>query len=273
MKFDWILNRIKERIYPYTHIDAVIVDESGTKLSDTISEINEKLIIQAEGVQSDWNESDSTSPSFILNKPSSIPTDGGNADTLEGKSSDYFASNDDLELHILNTDLHIPSGGEVGQILTKTAEGNGWTDVSSGGEGGVTDYTLLSNLPKINNVTVVGNKELSDYGITATAIGVEEGANNYIHPSYPIKESGLYKISVDNFGHVNNVTPVTKDDIISLGIPSTDTNTTYSVATHETDGLMDSQDKVKIDNTPNFIFSTTVPTELPENTICFVYEE
>ena len=217
MKFDWILNMLKERIYPYTHIDAVIVDDSGTKLSDTISEING---------------------------------------------------------HIDDADIHLPTGGEVGQVLTKTEMGNNWATVSGGdGEGGVTDYTLLSNLPKINNVTVVGNKGLGDYGVTATAIGVEEGANNYIHPSYPIKESGLYKISVDNFGHVNNVAPVTKDDITALGIPSEDTNTTYSITTHETDGLMSKDDKIRFDNYPKITFSTTVPEMLDDNEVRFVYEE
>ncbi len=35
-------------------------------------------------VQSDWNETDSASDAFILNKPTSLPANGGNADTVSG---------------------------------------------------------------------------------------------------------------------------------------------------------------------------------------------
>ena len=42
-------------------------------------------------VQSDWNETDTTSDAYILNKPASLPADGGNADTVGGKhASDFF---------------------------------------------------------------------------------------------------------------------------------------------------------------------------------------
>lgn len=48
----------------------------------------------------------------------------------------------------------------------------------------------------------------------------------YSHPTYTSYTSGLYKITVDNLGHVSGATAVTKTDITALGIPST--NTTYS---------------------------------------------
>ena len=41
-------------------------------------------------VQSDWNETDTTSDAYILNKPASLPANGGNADTLDGKHADDF---------------------------------------------------------------------------------------------------------------------------------------------------------------------------------------
>lgn len=40
----------------------------------------------------------------------------------------------------------------------------------------------------------------------------------YVHPSHSPASSGLYKITVDDLGHVSAVTPATKDDIITLGI-------------------------------------------------------
>ena len=58
--------------------------------------------------------------------------------------------------------------------------------------------------------------------------GITPGANKYVHPSYTAKGSGLYKITVDGMGHVSAVASVTKSDITALGIPGSDTNTTYS---------------------------------------------
>ena len=55
--------------------------------------------------------------------------------------------------------------------------------------------------------------------------GISYNANNYTHPSYYSKTSGLYKITVDSLGHVSAATSVTKSDITALGIPSQDTNT------------------------------------------------
>lgn len=203
-KFDWIVNKLKERIYPYTHADAVIMDDDGTKLSGKFTSINE---------------------------------------------------------HIEDAVLHVPSGGNVGQVLTKTANGNNWATVSSSGEGGTTDYTLLNNLPKINDVTVVGNKSSNDLGITASSIGVEEGANNYIHPT----TSGNKHIpSGGSSGKV------LKWSDNGTAIWETENNIPDASITES--GLMSAQDKLKVDKIPNLIYSTVVPDELPENTICFVYE-
>lgn len=45
-------------------------------------------------VQSDWNESNATSDAFIQNKPSSLPANGGNADTLGGQPISIFLTKD-----------------------------------------------------------------------------------------------------------------------------------------------------------------------------------
>lgn len=52
---------------------------------------------------------------------------------------------------------------------------------------------------------------------------IAEGANKYVHPVYNKQPSGLYKIAVDLTGHVSGVWPVSKDDIVALGIPAHDT--------------------------------------------------
>lgn len=52
--------------------------------------------------------------------------------------------------------------------------------------------------------------------------GIEEKANKYTHPPHTAAATtaeGLYKIEVDNLGHVTQTTDVTKEDITALGIP------------------------------------------------------
>lgn len=47
---------------------------------------------------------------------------------------------------------------------------------------------------------------------------IDDHANNYSHPTYTAAAEGLYKVAVDNLGHVSHTTAVTKDDITKLGI-------------------------------------------------------
>ena len=78
--------------------------------------------------------------------------------------------------------------------------------------------------------------------------GISTGANKYTHPSYTQRPSGLYKVTVDTYGHVSAAAAVVKADITALGIPGT--NTTYGVATQSVNGLMSSADKTKLDGMP-----------------------
>ena len=43
-----------------------------------------------DNTQADWDESDSTKKSYIKNKPTSLPANGGDADTLDGKHANDF---------------------------------------------------------------------------------------------------------------------------------------------------------------------------------------
>ena len=76
-------------------------------------------------------------------------------------------------------------------------------------------------------------------------------SDKYIHPSYDVHESGLYKITVDELGHISSVVAVSKDDIVGLGIPAQDT--TYEDATADTSGLLSATDKVAYDG-----YATTI---------------
>lgn len=104
MDFTYIKNYQKNTIYPYTHSDAVYTDElEKTTLTDSLNDIHEKLKNASESSQSDWNETDSASNSYILNKPRSLPANGGNADTLSGRSVNEFTLKTEFDSH--QTDL------------------------------------------------------------------------------------------------------------------------------------------------------------------------
>ena len=69
-------------------------------------------------------------------------------------------SGKDAKINGVNT-LNI----EAGTNITLDQEGNILTINSTGGSGGTSDYTDLTNKPKINNVELKGNKSLNDLGI------------------------------------------------------------------------------------------------------------
>lgn len=70
--------------------------------------------------------------------------------------------------------------------------------------------------------------EYNWYGTLVTTKLITSGGNGevvvdpYVHPTYTQYQSGLYKVSVDNLGHVNEVSAVKKEDITKLGIASAD---------------------------------------------------
>ena len=51
--------------------------------------------------------------------------------------------------------------------------------VSGGGGGGTSDYAQLSNLPQINNTTLLGNKSASDLGLVGAETGKGLSSNDY----------------------------------------------------------------------------------------------
>lgn len=94
-------------------------------------------------------------------------------------------------------------------------------------------------------VDKVEGKGLSTNDYTTAEKNKLAGLSNYTHPSYTAKANGLYKVTVDETGHVSAATAVAKSDITALGIPAQDT--TYTPATTTKDGLMSSADKSKLD--------------------------
>ena len=172
--------------------------------------------------------------------------------------------------------LHIPSGGASGQFLKWSADGTAvWAadNNTTYGEATTTSSGLMSSTDKskLNGIATGANNYSLPASTTTDLGGVKVGyttngknykvqldtSNNayvnvpwesgsYTHPTNTAYTSGLYKIVVDNLGHVTSAAAVTKTDITNLGIPSSDT--TYSTATSSTSGLMSSVDKAKLDS-------------------------
>ncbi len=57
-----------------------------------------------------------------------------------------------------------------------------------------------------------------------------DNLHNYEHPAYSAHQLGFYKFANDAIGSVSDAQPVTKKDITDLGIPESDTNTTYKLS-------------------------------------------
>ena len=75
----------------------------------------------------------------------------------------------------------------------------------------------------IDMITETTDKKVMTAAERTKLAGIAAGANKYTHPNYVAKTSGLYKVTVDDTGHISAVAAVTKADITALGIPSSDT--------------------------------------------------
>ena len=137
---------------------------------------------------------------------------------------------------------------EVGTVTTVDPKNEATIELIDNGlsEEGVQKYLLNASIPRgetglpgkgAGNVYVIGdNLEVGKKYLFVPAVsGSTEGTFvEYIpptipeHPSFPARSSGLYKITVNNQGHVTDVAAVTKADITALGIPGQDTNTVYT---------------------------------------------
>lgn len=85
------------------------------------------------------------------------------------------------------------------------------------------------------NVATTENNGLMSSADKAKLDGIEAGANNYTHPVYEAKQAGLYRISVDNTGHVATADKMTSEELAAEGISPAD-------HTHDLGELVDTLD-------------------------------
>lgn len=151
-----VINKVEsEAVYNYMKANNLInVDELyfikdadglATETDDGLMSSEDKIKLDSiqenaeQNVQSDWNVIDTSSDAYIKNKPTTLPANGGDADT-------------------------------------------------------VNNHTVESDVPE--------NAVFTD--------------TVYTHPNYEAKDNGLYKITVDDTGHVVESIAVTKDDITAF---------------------------------------------------------
>lgn len=124
------------------------------------------------------------------------------------------------------------------EVTNRTNAVSNLTNTVNSNKSTIDNYTIngakISTNPKIT-VTVEGSgNAVTTASFSGTVLTLTKGAtyNNYSHPagSGASKSTGLYKFSTDSTSHISGVTAVTKSDITALGIPSSDTNTTYTFA-------------------------------------------
>lgn len=124
------------------------------------------------------------------------------------------------------------------EVTNRTNAVSNLTNTVNSNKSTIDNYTIngakISTNPKIT-VTVGGSGNVvTTASFSGTVLTLTKGAtyNNYSHPagSGASKSTGLYKFSTDSTSHISGVTAVTKSDITALGIPSSDTNTTYTFA-------------------------------------------
>lgn len=131
-------------------------------------------------------------------------------------------------------------------------------------EAGTLDEDVLYVTPASESVTIPEATETTAGLMPPTSMkklkGIDEGANKYTHPSHTARASGLYKITVDSLGHVTAVSAVQKSDITGLGIPGSDT--TYSLASAYSNGLMSSAQYTKLNDIDDGANKTTVDAAL-----------
>lgn len=126
------------------------------------------------------------------------------------------------------TDLGIPAQDTTYELATQAKEGLMSKDDKAKVDGISTGATKTAASSTNGHVT-----------IDDTDVAV------YTHETFTAKESGLYKITVNQEGHVSATTPVAKKDITDLGIPGQDT--TYPLASAEAEGLQSAAHFTKVE--------------------------
>lgn len=169
---------------PVVNDATVTINQGGVeKGTFTLNQSGNATVNLNDGAQSDWDESDSTAVSYILNKPS-IPAPQVQADWDESDSTDvsYIQNKPtayDMQANFLETDNTKPSyiSGRGMNFIQKT-------DVNG------TTYILMAGMPRISVLNMVGNLILSGAWITNDLIEYLEVVIDWTNTSATLTPQG-----------------------------------------------------------------------------------
>lgn len=234
-------------IYPAANVEYDNTVTSELQATDVQGAIDE-LSTRQGGVQSDWNEDDTTELDYIKNKPqnlvqdaSYVHTDNNYDATAKGKV-DALGTASTKDAGVANGVAELDAAGKVPSsqlpsFVDDVIEVADYDHLPITGESGKIYVTLDTN--KTYRWTGSGYAEISEslaLGETSsTAYRGDRGKTAYDHATESGKissavTSGLYKVAATAEGHIAGLTAVEKSDITGLGIPGSDTNTTYTFA-------------------------------------------
>lgn len=155
---------------------------------------------------------------------------GGKFYSDEGKQKEVPLESGKIYVDLTTNKTYRYSGTQLTEISASLALGE-TASTAFAGDKGKTAYDhsqaahAKADATKTAKSSVNGNILVDDSEVEV-----------YKHASHTEASSGLYKVTVDNEGHVSGTAAVTKEDITKLGIPGQDT--TYEViSTEEIDSL------------------------------------
>lgn len=133
------------------------------------------------------------------------------------------------------TEYNKPPQSRIEELLLELKE-----VIEAGGGGGTSDYTQLSNLPKINDVTLTGEMTAADLSLVLAEVGKGLSTNDYSNEEkskvanlLTAIQSILDGTDIDSFGDVE-VALLDKADISDLGTAAAK-NSTNAVTSGSTD--------------------------------------
>ena len=221
-------------------------------------------------VQTDWNEKDSTSDAFLKNKPTSLPANGGNADTVNGHTvksnvpenavftdTTYDAAGENLglvksggDVTIQDGTITIPSLGDKANKST-TLVGYGIEDAK------ISDGVITLGSNTIIPVTSVNGKSGASVTLDKTNIGVGnvDNVKQYAAgnpPPYPVTsvngqtgdvtvsaELPEHLVKYDTLAPIETTTPINADTLQGHAASYFATGTEVSALSAVVDGNTD----------------------------------
>lgn len=186
------------------------------------------------------NDSDFATVSQVPTKTSDISNDSGFI-TIESVPTKTSELTNDSGYLTEESDPTVPSWAKQPNKPTYTAS----------------EVGALSEIPQATDTALGGVKlgyeengknyplQTDETGKAYVNVPWSESGAGYVHPKFTPHDAGLYKITVNDEGHVSDATAVTKDDITALGIPAQDTVYTHPSYAPREAGLY----KVTVDST------------------------